>query len=398
MRRAKSGAGKKNPADTGTAYGRKPGSFNADWTLVGPGTPMGELLRRYWHPVGLTAEASETPRPVKVLGEDLILFRDGGGRPGLIYARCAHRGTTLYYGKVEDRGIRCCYHGWLFDVQGNCLEQPCEPEGGRFRHKFHQPWYPVQERYGLIFAYMGPPARKPVLPRYRCLEAMAPGEFVESDGLSIGGGGPIVIPCNWFQHFDNIPDVYHVYVLHSTFTGVQFVEQMSIMPEVSWAVTDRGIKTVTVRRLEDGRIFRRVSEAVLPTLRIIPNPFVKVYGLPVESIGWVLPIDDTHFMIYTAARVREVGEWTRYRGSWERSTEQERRARPGDYEAQVGQGPITYHSEEHLAASDRGVIMLRRLFQKQLHAVAQGRDPIGLAFDDNAAMIDFEAGNFIDPS
>ena len=101
-----------------------------------------------------------------MLGEDLILFRDKTGRPGLVQARCAHRGTTLYYGKVEERGIRCCYHGWLFDVEGRCLEQPCEPEGGRFRDRVRQPWYPVQELYGLVFAYMGPPEKKPVLPRY----------------------------------------------------------------------------------------------------------------------------------------------------------------------------------------------------------------------------------------
>ena len=166
------------------------------------------------------------------------------------------------------------------------------------------------------------------------------------------------------------------------------------MPEVSWAVTDKGVKTISVRKLADGRTFRRVTEAVLPTLRIIPNPFVKDYGCPVESIGWVLPIDDTHFMIYTSARVREKGEWSRYRGNWEKSTEEERRNSPGDYEAQVGQGPITLHNEEHLGATDKGVIMLRRLFQAQLDAVANGRDPVGLTLDET--LIDFEAGNFIE--
>ena len=157
--------------DIGTGYGRKPSTYLSALTEVGPGTPMGELMRRYWHPVGLASHATATPREVRVLGEDLVLFRDKTGRPGLVQARCAHRGTTLYYGKVEERGIRCCYHGWLFDVEGHCLEQPCEPEGGRLRDRVRQPWYPVQERYGLIFAYMGPPEKKPVLPRYECLEA-----------------------------------------------------------------------------------------------------------------------------------------------------------------------------------------------------------------------------------
>ena len=97
--------------DTGTGYGRPPSTYLRELTEVGPGTPMGELLRRYWHPVGLVADAGATPREVRILGEDLILFRDGDGRAGFVHARCAHRGTTLYYGKVEPRGLRCCYHG-----------------------------------------------------------------------------------------------------------------------------------------------------------------------------------------------------------------------------------------------------------------------------------------------
>ena len=139
--------------DTGTAYGLKPRRHDPVLTEVGAGTPMGELLRRYWHPVGLTVDASDTPRQVRVLGEDLILFRDGKGRAGLLYPRCAHRGTTLYYGKVDEKGVRCCYHGWQFDVEGRCIDQPCEPENGaRSRDRVRQPWYPVQELYGLVFA------------------------------------------------------------------------------------------------------------------------------------------------------------------------------------------------------------------------------------------------------
>ena len=178
--------------DSGTAYGRAQPLFRRDLTEVGAGTPMGELLRRYWHPLGLAADAGDEPCRVRVLGEDLILFRDGNGRAGLLYPRCAHRGTTLYYGKVEERGIRCCYHGWLYDVEGRCLEQPCEPGGGARRDRVRQPWYPVEERYGLAFAYLGPPARKPLLPRYACLDELAPGESIEADDSSIGSGGPQV--------------------------------------------------------------------------------------------------------------------------------------------------------------------------------------------------------------
>mgnify|MGYP003575763867 CR=1 FL=1 len=112
--------------DTGTAYGRSQPTYRNELAHVGAGTPMGELLRRYWHPVGLASDAGTTPRLVRALGEDLVLFRDGEGRAGLLYPRCAHRGTSLYYGKVEARGLRCCYHGWLYDFEGRCLVQPCD--------------------------------------------------------------------------------------------------------------------------------------------------------------------------------------------------------------------------------------------------------------------------------
>src|SRR6476619_4809001 len=165
---------------TGSAYALKPPTYNARLAEVGRGTPMGELLRRYWHPVGLSGDAGALSRPVKILGGELILCRDGQRRPGLVYPRCGQRGTTLYYGKVEERGIRCCYHGWLFDTQGRCLEQPCEPEGGLKRDRVRQPWYPVQERYGFFFDDTATTEKKPVLPRYDCLEMLEPGELIEA--------------------------------------------------------------------------------------------------------------------------------------------------------------------------------------------------------------------------
>ena len=200
--------------DDGSAYHLPEPTYDADLTRVERGTPMGELLRRYWHPVGLASDATARPRKVRILGEDLILFRDGQGRAGLVYPRCCHRGTTLYYGKVEERGIRCCYHGWLFDVEGHCLDMPVEPEGGgNFRRKVRQPWYPVEERYGLIFAYLGPPERKPLLPRFDVLEELGEDEFVEADYNGIGTGGAAVAPCNWLQHFENVMDPLHVPIL-----------------------------------------------------------------------------------------------------------------------------------------------------------------------------------------
>src|SRR6185369_9214586 len=385
--------------DAGTGYCRDRPTYFRELTEVGPGTPMGELLRRYWHPIGLSGAAGPTPAAVRVLGEDLVLFRDGEGRPGLVVARCAHRGTTLYYGRVEARGIRCCYHGWLFDVHGHCREQPCEPGGGTQRERMRQPWYPVQERYGLIFAYLGPPERKPAVPRWEPLEVFDEGEFLETDANSIGGGGPVVIPCNWLQHYENLMDSLHVPILHGAFSGVQFTEVMGLMPEVAWEFSDKGVKAICRRRLPDGRLFHRISEAVLPTLLVIPNPRIEGYGR-VETIGWVLPIDDTSFRIFTAGRVRSAGDIARVRSRlngklWEDLTEAEHQRFPGDYEAQVGQGAIALHSEEHLVSSDRGVSMVRRILRRQLEALAEGRDPIGVAFDEDAPPTRLEAGNFL---
>ena len=381
--------------DSGTAYGRPAGSYRKELTEVGAGTPMGELLRRYWHPIGLTSSLNGNPAKVKILGEELIAFRDGQGKPGLVRPRCAHRGASLYYGKVEERGIRCCYHGWLWDVQGHCLEQPCEERGGTNLERVRQPWYPVAERYGLVFAYLGPPAKKPVLPRYDCLEELAAGEFIEADDSSIGGGGPALIPCNWLQHWENVVDPFHVPVLHGSFSGAQFVAQMGAMPKVKFDTTPRGVKVESLRAAEGGKLHRRVTEVVMPTLRVVPNPRVAKYGR-VESIGWVLPIEDTSFRIYVAGRVTEKGELGRFRSkmagkSWSELSEEEHRRYPGDYEAQTSQGPITLHSEEHLSGSDGGVARLRRFLEAQLKIVAAGGDPACVAFNEADAYVRLEA-------
>jgi dihydrofolate reductase len=250
---------------------------------------------------------------------------------------------------------------------------------------------------------MGPPERKPVLPRYECLETLDDGEFLEADDSSIGGGGPPIIPCNWLQHYENLVDPFHVVILHSGFSGTQFVPEMAVMPDVRWETTGLGVKTISLRTLPDGRTLRRISEAGLPTLRVIPSPRLGRDGMGgrVESLGWVLPIDDHHFRIYVVGRVREVGELRRMRTRmngklWEEMTEEEHQLYPNDVEAMVSQGVIAKHSEEHLATSDRGIVMLRRLLRQQLDSVAQGQDPAGVSFDPDAAPVYFESGNYIE--
>jgi phenylpropionate dioxygenase-like ring-hydroxylating dioxygenase large terminal subunit len=384
--------------NTQTAYDLPEAKSLDSLTRVLRGSPMGELLRRYWHPVGLTQDATQTPRKVRVLGEDLILFRDGSGRPGLLHPRCAHRGANLYYGRVESGGIRCCYHGWLFAADGTCLEQPCEPDGGRALGVCRQPWYPVEELYGLIFAYLGPLARKPALPRYNVLENLPTDEWVEADDSSIGSGGPAIVPCNWLQHFENVMDPFHVPVLHGSFSGLQFTALMGQLPKVTFEQSARGIKSTQIRQLEEGSVFRRVTEAVLPNVRVVPSPRVGHYEVA-ESVGWVVPIDDTSFRIYVAGRVREKGALGRMRSTfngktWFELTEAEHQRFPGDFEAQTSQGQISLHSEEHLVSSDRGVVMLRRMLEKQASRVAAGEDPIGVHVGEGASPVELEAGNY----
>src|SRR6476646_2858031 len=151
--------------NVGRAYGRTKATPDEAIIHCGPGTRGGELLRRYWQPVALSRDATNLPKLVKLLDEELILYRSKSGTPGLLYPRCMHRGTNLVYGKVEDQGIRCCYHGWLFDERGQCLEMPCEPNNPG-RQNIRQPWYPLVEKYGLLFAFMGPPDKQPIFPHF----------------------------------------------------------------------------------------------------------------------------------------------------------------------------------------------------------------------------------------
>ncbi len=379
------------------AHSRPEPHSRSELTNVGRGTPMGELLRRYWHPIGLAADAGEMPRMVRVLGEDLVLFRDRSGRPGLVYPRCVHRGASLFYGRTEARGIRCCYHGWLFDVKGRCLEQPCstKPDQTAFG-SVRQPYYPLQERYGLIFAYLGPPALEPLLPRYDILETLAPAEHIEADDSSIGGGGPPVIPCNWLQHFENVMDPLHVPILHASFSGAQFTHRMSLMPEVRFESAADRIVSFQLRKLENGQIHRRITEALLPTVRAVASPRAEFEG-SCSLLGWVLPLDDTHFRIYSAGRVVTPGALKSIRSHfngklWSELTPEEHQRFPGDYEAQVSQGPITFHSEEHLVSSDKGVALLRSLLQRQLDAVGRGDSPAGVRFESESDLVTLTAG------
>jgi len=384
--------------DTGTAYEFTPGLPRLELTQVGRGTPYGEVLRRYWQPIALSSDASTTPHHVRVLGEDLILFRTGRGRPGLLYPRCAHRGASLFYGGVERDGIRCCYHGWVYDTEGRCLEQPCEPENGLHRDRIRQPWYPVHERYGLVWAYLGPPDRKPLLPRYDVLETAAADESLITDGSGVGGGGPAFLDFNWLQHWENVLDPFHVPILHARFSGFQFSPEMALMPEVQFEYTARGVRSTQLRSLGDGRTLRRITEVMFPNLRVVPSP--RLAAGPTNILGWVVPCDDESFQIFTVARDAAPDFLIKLRSTyggktWSELTEEEHQRMPGDYEAQKSQGTITLHGDDHLITTDQGVAMLRRMMAKQIRNVADGGDPPGVIFHGND-VIAIEGGNFFE--
>ena len=378
--------------DTGTGYGRPAPSYNARLTEVGPGTPMGEALRRYWHPVASSsALTSDLPHRTKILGEDLIVFRDRGGRPGVVAERCAHRGSSLYYGRIEEDGIRCCYHGWKFDVQGRCLEQACEPGRGRRRDVARQPWYPAEERYGLVFVYMGPPERKPALPRYEFFEELEEGEsfFADVPGMDPMG---LLQDFNWLQAFENNMDPVHVTWLHYTHSGQQFAgagttglplaffDPYTVADKIQFAKTEYGMECF--HRFELDQPDGMTLEVQLPNILALPNWVDVDPGARHDLLIWQVPADDTSFRSFFSVRAKSVDRLLKFSGAitqngklqWE-MTEEEKQRFPGDSEAQGSQGPITLHSEETLATSDKGVVMLRRMLRQMVDDVEAGRDP-----------------------
>jgi len=385
-----------------TAYGRPKPEPEALLTEVGPGTPCGELLRRYWQPVAASAKVTARPSQVRLLSEDLILFRDGAGRPGLLYPHCVHRGASLLWGHVEPDGIRCCYHGWKFDVEGNCLEQPCEPKGGVSRAAHRQPWYAVQERYGLVWAYMGPPDKMPLLPRFEHMEPLGDGEFYYVSDNSIQShadpGGPPVVPYSWLNMNDNCMDPFHVYILHSNFGSTHFSTDFALMPRVTWNEIDVGTIYTAVRTLPDGRKMTRILTWVAPNMAVIPGAAAG----PGDSLSIFTPVDNGHTRAFVTKRAtvafKDVFEGKAIGAGkpWTQRTVEERQDAPNDYEAQSSQGPngMPNSSEEHLVRSDIGIGIQRKVLRREIKKVGESRDPINIAFRPGDEMIRTPSGNF----
>src|SRR5262249_45739756 len=215
-----------------------------DLVRVGIGTPGGEWLRRYWLPLSRDEDLLDIPCAIRILGEDLVLFRDPNGRPGLLGQYCPHRGTSLEYGDVEDGGIRCPYHGWLFDVRGQCLEQPAEPKDSTFYRRVRHLAYPVREQGGLVFGYLGPDGdHPPPLPRYAPLHERGGHRQLEPVRL---------LESNWFTFWETSADPAHLSILHRQSAygdqtwGNQFFDYHD-MPDFDPVETEHGL-TIVMRK------------------------------------------------------------------------------------------------------------------------------------------------------
>jgi nitrite reductase/ring-hydroxylating ferredoxin subunit len=384
-----------------SAYGFKVPAEDSTLTHVTPGSPMGEVLRRYWQPIALAEDLTDLPRRLKVMGEDLVAFRDKSGKVGVLHLHCAHRGTSLEYGRVEQDGIRCCYHGWKYRADGKCIEMPCEQPGYAERMDVWQPSYPVHEFGGLVFVYMGPPEKQPLFPMYDIIDTSKRKDVVIR-GMRIWGDCAIgyVRDCNWLQHTENVVDPYHLLMLHQMISGDQFNGALmrGTPPEIGFEKTSLGVRYRFVRDLPNGNHLVRYVESVVPNIMLIANIHEKGEQLVEQDraseITWVLPIDNEHVCAYSLVAWplkdgKPDPDWRPrtdtvipQRPGWARDRSYEDRQRkPDDMEAQEGQRPIAVHALENLALSDTGVAMLRKLLREQVTRVQRGEDPMNIVRD-----------------
>ena len=350
-------------------------------TRVGPGTPMGEYLRRFWHPVAALVELDAWPiKKVRLLGEDFALFRSESGGLGLVADRCPHRGASLSCGMTDGAGIRCAYHGWKYDLDGQCIDTPAEPPESRLKERIKIAGHPVQIMGGLAWAYIGPKP-VPLLPRY---------EHLVIDGWN-RSTGVSRLPCNWLQIAENTLDSLHVEFLHMKFTN--------------WARAQRGEAPIAVRRharvayelFEHGIVKKRMWEGDSEDSQEwqVGHPLVFPSTLLVPyHAGWVqfqfrVPVDDTNSIVYwydvkkaTADEPlhTDVPIWE---NPWQTADGQfmPEKINPQDMMVWITQGAVTDHALENLGESDRGVALYRRSLLDGIDCVERGEDPVGVIRD-----------------
>ena len=358
--------------------------------LTGPGTPMNEYLRRYWQPVCLSEQLTDVPKAIRILHEDLVAFRDRSGQVGVLQLHCAHRGSSLEFGIVSERGIRCCYHGWLYDVDGSILETPCEPAESRIRETICQGAYPAFERDGLVFAYLGPPDEQP--------------EFDLFDDYSMPAGTKLVpfsneFECNWLQVYENLIDHYHTAILHNNMTvegvdaalaaGASFSGGWTELPIIEWKKVfgGNGMIFTAGRRVSDSKVWVRISELRFPNwaqnASLAPSAAVQRHS-SVAMTRWQVPVDDENSIAFGWRHFNDevdpdhvgreedcgVDKIDFLIGQTRHRTYDEKQRVPGDYEAITSQRSIAVHQLEHPGRSDVGVYMCRSLVRDALRGKA----------------------------
>jgi phenylpropionate dioxygenase-like ring-hydroxylating dioxygenase large terminal subunit len=383
-------------------------------TLTGPGTPGGALMRCYWHPVALADELSPggAPMPIKILGEELVLFRDDRDRLGLLGLYCSHRCADLSYGRIEDGGLRCLYHGWLFDIQGRCLEQPAEPPESRYKDEIRHPAYRVVERGGLILAYLGKD-EPPLLPSYEFLNARPEHRFLQKTFME----------CNYLQALEGDIDPAHISFLHRSLqrrplgrkdartvpgsdTSAAAFVRADRRPKLEAERTDFGLRNYAIRDAGDGRRYVRINNFIMPNkVAAVGNEGRVSEGY---TIHWRVPVDDeNHFRFdFYFNRVRPVAREryehecatetvdNRYRRNKRNRYLQDRELMKtsnftglGDYyaaqDAFAAESPGLIHdrSREHLGTTDVCIVAARRQLLAAIASVQAGRDPIHVVRD-----------------
>lgn len=360
-------------------------------TRVGPGAPCGEMMRRYWQPAALSEELRPggPPLPVRLLGEDLVLFRDDAGRPGLLGIHCSHRGADLSYGRLEDGGLRCLYHGWLYDRAGRCLEQPGEPSNSTFHERIHHPAYPCQEAGGLVLAYLGP-GEPPLVPAYEFLAATDDFRF----------NTKIYQECSYLQAAEGNLDPVHVPFLHQVFRRGGDGASRGVRPvrlALEAEETDFGVRLMRVDQTDPETIHARTTQFVLPNICPIPAGSTDGY-----TVNWHVPIDDGSHWKYVIqfkrlspidveGLRRERSELSdgyrlirnpsnRYRQDREEMKAETFSGLGTGFQAQdalatESQGAIQDRTREHLSGGDRAIILIRQSLMRAIADVQGERDP-----------------------
>jgi len=359
---------------------------NEELTRVGPGTPMGELMRRYWHPVATSHELKENPvKSVRVLGESLTLFRDRAGRLGLISQRCAHRRVDLKYGIPEKEGLRCPYHGWMYDTTGQCIDQPAETAETTFKPRVKLQSYLTQELGGLIWTYLGPKP-EPLLPRWDL--------FVLDNGFR--QIGTTVIPCNWLQCQENSVDAVHTSYCHGRL-GKYVLERLGITDPRRSTVYQRmsARQTIAFERVEVGiQKYRRRegqpedSESWRHGHPLVFPNYVHIGGAGRREFQIRVPMDDTHtwhlgYHVYFPGTAVEVPKQDPVPSFEVPIQELPDFILGQDMLCWVAQGEIVDRSKERLAETDKGLVMFREMLKEQIKVVRDGGDPIN-TFRDSA--------------